>query len=217
MKKLIVTVVFALLSISIFANPQAKISLIRGKVEIQDKNGNWIAAKENMEVPLQTMISTGFKSSAVITINEINMTVSPLTRLKIEELEQKGDTQSTAVFLQSGKVKTEVNSKEKKHDFKFRSPVSTASVRGTVFTFTGRTLIVHIGSVDFYNNIGQRVNIATGQGSLATSQSRPTSQQTTQGQGGNPNFVEQLLTQLENQFNFLKATGNIIITIEFPE
>lgn len=214
MKKLILISLLSLFSIGLYAAPEAKITLIRGKVEILAEDGNWVAAKENSVIPVNTMISTGFNSSAVISLNNVNMIVSSLTRMKIEELEEKEEVQNTAVFLQNGKVKTQVNSESQKQNFKFRSPVSTASVRGTDFTYTGSRLIVHSGSVDFHNNIGQRVNVRTGRKTRAQEKERPEQEDQDQEQNIEPIYIQLLNTDLENQFSFLNASGEVSGQVE---
>jgi hypothetical protein len=219
MKKIILLLCFITISGVLFAAPVAKITYTKGKVEILNSEGKWVKAQKNMKVPLKTMISTGFKSAAIISLGDSNLTVSALTRMKIEELQDKNDTRKTALFLQTGRVRADVNTnKNRKHDFKFRSPVSTASVRGTSFTFTGRTLMVHSGAVSFTNRIGQRAYVARGQNAVANTTSRPdVRSQAQQGFSSRSTVINQVINLIETQFDILKTTGSIRIIVEYPE
>jgi hypothetical protein len=58
-------------------------------------------------------------------------------------------------------------------DFQIRSPISTAAVRGTQFTFDGYTLVVHEGTVAFFNRMGQLIYVQHGQNSETNGESSP--------------------------------------------
>ncbi|HPX46689.1 MAG TPA: FecR domain-containing protein, partial [Treponemataceae bacterium] len=78
-----------------------------------------------------------------------------LTRMTLTQLVEKEDTVDTELYLEVGNVKAEVNSlNNKKNGFTVKSPVATASVRGTVFEI-GEELVVLQGSVVFVTPIGQ--------------------------------------------------------------
>jgi len=162
-KKTILLLVFtALIGASLFAI-DATVVEKKGKVEFF-QNGEWIPVRVNMKLDIGTMISTGFKSSAKLDLGDSIIAVSQLSRLKIEELSKKDNFTKTTLFLKVGKVKADVKSSAKlKHNFQFRSPVATASVRGTSFTFTPLRLTVHKGAVAFSNSFGQKGLIVKGQ------------------------------------------------------
>lgn len=157
---LIILMVFTL---SVSAQNRAKITEIVGKVEVF-QNNNWVSATKGMEVPVGTTVATGFNSKATIDLGDSTLVVSQLSRMKIEKLNKEDQLASTSLYLQVGKVKADVRSSAKlKHDFQFKSPVATASVRGTSFTFTPYQLEVHEGSVMYESSTGDRALAVVGQ------------------------------------------------------
>ena len=61
------------------------------------------------------------------------MKISQLTRMVIENLSAGSDKDDTRIFIDTGSVRSEVNrSGARKVGFTVRSPVATASVRGTI-------------------------------------------------------------------------------------
>lgn len=138
--------------LSLFAAPgKAIISEIKGKVEVKAaKSSAWVPAKLGMELKLNDTISTGFDAVATITIDQNILYVKSLSRLSLDKLISDGKKASTTTFLRVGAVEASVNSAEGlKQDFKVQSPYSTASVRGTVFTYDGLRLQVSRGQVAF--------------------------------------------------------------------
>lgn len=128
---------------------------VNGKVEYKDNAGIWKPMKAGDAVKSGTMISTGFKSEATVKLGASILTIKPLTRMTLVELVEKEDTVNTDLYLEVGNVKAEVNSLDnKKNGFTVRSPVATASVRGTVFEL-GDTLVILNGAVKFTTPIGQ--------------------------------------------------------------
>ncbi len=128
---------------------------VSGKVEIQASNGAWKALKAGDSLEAGSMISTGFKSEATVKLGASILTVRPLTRMTLNQLVEKEDTVQTEVYLEVGNVKAEVNSfNNKKNGFSVKSPVATASVRGTVLE-VGEYLIVYEGTVQFQGANGQ--------------------------------------------------------------
>jgi hypothetical protein len=151
MKKLQV-VVFALcvLAVSAFAGPQAIVGGIKGKVEIKGLQGSWVPATEGMKLDLRSTISTGFDSTATLTIEKSTIVVKPLTRLSLDKLvEQSSGNVAASMSLRVGSVQAKVKATTPgtPQDFKVQSPYSTASVRGTYFGFGLTSLEVYDGSV----------------------------------------------------------------------
>lgn len=129
---------------------------VSGKVEFQTKAGEWKALKQGDPVTSGTMISTGFKSEATVKLGASVLSVRPLTRMTLTQLVEKEDVVDTEVYLEIGNVKAEVNSlNNKKNGFKVKSPVATASVRGTVFEVGEQGLVVYRGSVEYSTPTGQ--------------------------------------------------------------
>lgn len=145
---LLAFVVFAGFSASAL---EAKFVSIEGKVEILE-GGMWIPVEEGDIIQERgAVISTGFKSNAVVSVKGTNFTLGPLTRITIENMVAMENKDSTQIYIDSGSLKANVSSSDgRKVGFKVRSAVATASVRGTEFkvTSSGR-LSVTQGLVSF--------------------------------------------------------------------
>ena len=139
--------IFALTAFNALAE-DAKVMAVVGKAEIQ-QGSEWVALNVGDSVPKGAIISTGFKSELLIKVNASNIKMGPLTRMTVEQLAQSNSTNKTALFVDSGKVNVEVNKTgNRREDFKVSSPVATASVRGTSFTFgADGKLVTHTGLV----------------------------------------------------------------------
>lgn len=151
MKKALALVVAGLIvAASLYAGPQAVLSGLKGKVEIKPAQGDWIPASEGMKVDIRATLSTGFDSTATLTIEKSRIVVKPLTRLTIDKLvEQSAGSVAASMFLRVGAVQASVKATipGTPQDFKVKSPYSTASVRGTEFSFDGLHLAVIEGVV----------------------------------------------------------------------
>jgi hypothetical protein len=158
---------------SLSAQLKAVIKEMTGKVEIKPVDGAWRPAKAGVTITKGYSISTGFDSTAVLEIGQSVLRVRPLTRMKLEELVQKGGTVSPALNLSVGKVKAEVKL-AKNEEFDLRGPVSTAAVRGTEFEFDGFTVKVTNGVVSFINTVGQSRGVAAGEDSSTDGMQVPT-------------------------------------------
>ena len=114
----------------------ARIVSVNGKVEIQNGGSAWKAAKSGDVLKKGTTISTGFKSSATIKIDDTVVKLDSMTRVTIEKLASNSSKTQSDLYLNNGKVTADVKKTAgKKVDFKVSSAASTASVRGTSFTF----------------------------------------------------------------------------------
>lgn len=123
---------------------------IKGKVEVKQLGGDWKAATDGMTIDILATISTGFNSSAVLMIADNKVAVAPLTRLTVDKIVAQAGTLKTSLNLRVGTVSASVKSSTgMAQEFKVTSPYSTASVRGTQFTFNGLALTVREGTVAF--------------------------------------------------------------------
>jgi hypothetical protein len=165
MKKLEILFVVLLLAATLAgAQAQARVRSFTGKVEILSAQQTWVPVKSSMSLGLGTTISTGFNSTAVLELGPSVLMVKPLTRLRLNELVAREGTVKTDLFLQVGKVRAEVKSAEGlTQDFKIKSPVSTAAVRGTGFEYDGYELYVFEGRVTYSNLTGQSRSYAPGE------------------------------------------------------
>lgn len=149
----------------------AVIEEVAGKVEFQHPGGEWLPAEPGVALTIGSMISTGFKSSAILKIASATITVKPVTRLTLEELIKTEGTTQTQMFLMAGRVQAEVSPADgEAADFKVKSPTATASVRGTGFEFDGQNLVVQHGAVAFNSDIGTSYLVAAGQFSTLNEQ-----------------------------------------------
>ncbi|MEW5816899.1 MAG: hypothetical protein AB1798_16070 [Spirochaetota bacterium] len=167
-------IVFLIYIAGIFPAEQATIKEMSGKVTYQPPGRNWMDAKPGTTITEGTIISTGFDSSAILDLSTSEITVKALTRMKLEELIKSDTTASTSLNLQVGRVKAKVKTVEGiTHDFKLKSSISTAAVRGTEFEYDGETIKGLSGTVTFSNIIGQTRKVGAGEASATTGVSLP--------------------------------------------
>jgi hypothetical protein len=164
-----------LLASPVFAQT-ASISQIRGKVEIRLPGKGWTIPGENQEIPANTMVSTGINSTARLQIGGSSMVLQPLTRLSLEEIRVQASQEATRISLNTGRVSAQVRSTAGREvSFEVRSPVATASVRGTDFDFDGVRLQVSQGAVAVINQSRQQIIVGAGGSTTAGSKDAPQS------------------------------------------
>ena len=134
MKKLVLLLLVSIFSISFSFAASTDVAIVNsvvGKVEVQ-VNDAWIQVKNGDILSSGSVISTGFKSSAVLYIGASLIEVRALTRLTIEEIREQNQNYNTTMFLDAGSIKADIKKSENKRvGFKVRTSVATASVRGT--------------------------------------------------------------------------------------
>jgi hypothetical protein len=132
-------------------NPGAFIRETAGTVELKHPGQtDWTPAKPGDRIEGTSVISTGFKSTAVLSIGNSTVTVRPLTRLSLEELLTGDGNEQVSLALRTGRIRAEVRPPaEGKTEFKVRSPIATASVRGTIFELDPVNLRVSEGTVRY--------------------------------------------------------------------
>ena len=164
-KRVFFILLIMLITIPVFAQT-ATVQRVAGKVELMKSGGSWAAVAAGDSFPIGATISTGFRSSAVLLVSDSEITVLPLTRMAIEDLVETQTTVTTSLNLRTGKVRAVVQTTGgKTADFKLRSPVSTAAVRGTEFLFDGYRLDVIEGVVQFLNAVNKGLPVSAGGGS----------------------------------------------------
>jgi hypothetical protein len=148
-------------------SPRAHIRDIRGTVEVKGPGSPvWEAATEGLEVRQETLISTGFNSSALIGIGNSTILVRPLTRLSVGAIQAAAEGDRVEVQLRAGRIRANVKAPAGGAvAFTVRSPTATASVRGTVFDFDTVNLTVEEGRVSFSGADNTAVYVAAGQSS----------------------------------------------------
>ncbi|MCL2138763.1 MAG: FecR family protein [Treponema sp.] len=159
-KTLLMFILIMFIGLSLSAQ-EARFVRITGTVEVKTKDSQiWQPAFVDGIINKNMLVSTGVKSSAEIFVGGSKITLSPLTVLTLEELVQQGNTETSSVYLRSGRVKADVTPPSgAKAEFVVRSPTTTASVRGTSFSYNGRQLSVYEGKVALANQNGQKVYV----------------------------------------------------------
>ncbi|MDR3020663.1 MAG: FecR family protein [Treponema sp.] len=168
---LFLVVCFGTLSQSVFAQNEfaneplfAVIQELSGTVEIKSPNTNaFTAAQIGDKLNQDTLISTGFRSYAIIAIGNTSITVRPISRLTLLELHSAENIETMNVNLQAGRVRVDVKPPAgRRASFSVQSNMAVASVRGTSFEFDTRNLYVSDGTVNFAGNRGQQVPVRAG-------------------------------------------------------
>jgi hypothetical protein len=142
----------------------AYIREIAGTVEVKAPGAaEWKAAETGALITRDTMISTGFRSTAHIALGNSTLTVRPLTCLSFGAIQNIRGTESVDLLIRTGRVRAEVKPPPGgRTEFTVRSPVVTASVRGTSFEFDGLTLSVTEGQVHLTGGDGSAVYVGAG-------------------------------------------------------
>jgi len=184
MKKANLAFLFLLAGFYVFAQQGAKeavpggtIREMSGTVEIKTaESSSFVAAKAGDRLAQDTVISTSFKSFAIIDIGSSAITVRPLTRLTLTEIQNSNTHEALNVNLQSGRVRVDVKPPAgKKAVMSVQSPSATASVRGTSFEFDTNNLYVTSGSVSFAGSRGQQIMVNAGTSSRVEGNSKAAS------------------------------------------
>jgi hypothetical protein len=174
----LILLLLSLATLPALAQITAVVEETSGKVEIRLPGSNWATARVGMEVPTGATISTGFNSEAILAIGDSVLTVDPLTRMGVEELLQSEGVVKSSLRLNVGRVSADVQTAEGlQSDFQVKSPLSTASVRGTVFSFNGTTIEVSEGVVTITNSLGQTRRIVAGNQSTTDGESTPSGEE----------------------------------------
>jgi hypothetical protein len=143
---------------------EAVIRETTGTVEIKAPGSSeWISARAGDILAKNGSISTGFKSTALLSLGNSTITVRPLTRLSLDELSRAQGTEQVELRLRAGRIRAEISSPEGgRVNFAVRSPSATASVRGTIFEFDGVNLDVTDSTVELAGRSGKPVIVDAG-------------------------------------------------------
>jgi hypothetical protein len=163
MKKTVCAIFMILAGTNIFAQ-SGVIKEITGQVELKAPGStSFVAAKAGDILAEDTIISTDFKSVALIEVGSATLTVRPLTRLTLTEIRASAETEILSVNLQAGRVRVDLNPPAGlKASASVSSNVASASARGTSFEFDTRNLQVTEGNVIFRGTIGQGAPVSAG-------------------------------------------------------
>jgi hypothetical protein len=177
MMKKILAGILILTGAVLFAQETASIREISGTVEVRGPgDSGWRAARTGEQIGRDTMISTGFKSNALIALGNSTLLVRPLTRLSLEEIQNIAGEESVDLYLHTGRVRANVNPPAScKTDFTVHAPMATASVRGTSFDFDGTNLSVDEGRVHISGGDGSGTYVGAGHQAVSNPETGKTS------------------------------------------
>jgi hypothetical protein len=166
MKKVILVFLIVItggLSLGVFAQ-SGVIKEYRGTVELKPAGAtDFVPAIMGAQISQDTIISTGFKSSALLEVGSALITVRPLTRLTLTEIVASQGTETLNVNLHAGRLRVDVNPPAgAKASFTVISPSAVASVRGTSFSIDTMNVHVSEGTVSFKGNSGYAVQVPAG-------------------------------------------------------
>jgi hypothetical protein len=163
-KIFLVGLLFSVALCAVFAQGVGVIRELSGDVQLKFAGSNdFVAARAGNEIAQNTIISTGFKSTAIVAVGGTVITVKPLTRLSLAEIQRSSETETLNVSLQAGRVRVDVNPPAgMRASTTVQSPSATASVRGTSFDFDTLNLAVNEGTVAFGGNIGPNAMVSAG-------------------------------------------------------
>jgi hypothetical protein len=164
MKKLLLISILILTGLRVFAQ-NAVIEHVTGTVEIKQPGENsYKNAVSGQEIFKETVISTGFKSFAIIKIGSATITVRPITHLSLTEIQKEAEAELINVNLRAGSVRVNVKPPTgTKASAAITGPMAVASVRGTSFEFDIHNLYVIEGAVSFAGNRGQNIIVRAGE------------------------------------------------------
>lgn len=139
------------------ASPVALISKVILDVTRKEEGKDWQSAKKGETLSSGDKVKTGKKSVAVVKFKDNSLVrVRELTELTVTG-SMDGSAFSKQVEMKSGVVGFNIKKQQPGEEFRFSSPTSVASIRGTGGSFTADdladTLILVEGAVDFTNNI----------------------------------------------------------------
>jgi len=170
MKKAILAILLTGLIMAVYAQ-NGVVRELTGTVELKPAGAAaFTPATAGVRVSADTVISTGFKSTALVEVGSAVIAVRPLTRLTLTEITASQGAETINMNLQAGRVRVDVNPPAgTKASLSVTSPTATASVRGTSFYVDPMSVSVREGTVAFKGNTGYTVQVGAGSFSVVSS------------------------------------------------
>ena len=172
----IVLCVVQLFCAAIVFGQNGVIKELAGTVELKRAGqAAFVPARAGDTVARDTIVSTGFKSTALISIGSTVITVRPLTRLSLAEISSSAGSETINVNLQTGRVRVDVDPPAgTRANATVHGPSATASVRGTSFEFDTREVRVLKGVVAFNGRKGGVMLVSAGSSSKTSETNKAT-------------------------------------------
>jgi hypothetical protein len=141
----------------------------RGTVQYQIPGSTqWRAAAPGVTLPEGTVVVSGSTGRARIRMGNTTVAVDPLSRVVIERAAFSPSEEDASLRMPYGRLTASVRrAAGRGMNFSVLTPISTAAVRGTEFSYDGYTLAVAEGDVSFANLSGQTHSVREGQYSRA--------------------------------------------------
>jgi len=214
MRLTVAALALLLLGVPLFAQQTAVIKQLTGRVQLKAAGAEWVNAAPGAAVGRGTIISTGFNSTAVLDLGTSQIQVRPLTRMRLDELLRKENNVTTTVFLTVGEVHASVERLPSlTQSFKLESPVSTAAVRGTQFTFAGNWVETQEGIVRFSSSSGLGRDVSRGEGSELSGFNLPLAPADFRADRANVNPYTGLFGSRVTSTPAATNTGTIVVTV----
>lgn len=149
--KLVLTALLAVLSCGSLFAASAKVTYVKGKVEV-GRGNTWVALKVGDLINESETISTGFQSEARLNYNGSVMAVPALSRVTLETLQSSDTKDTVSLKVDTGAVRSKVTHTEgKRIEYSARTSVAVASVRGTDFAvYASGKAKVFEGAIAFF-------------------------------------------------------------------
>jgi hypothetical protein len=173
-KKIVLTVLIGFTAVFAVYSQTGTIRELSGEVELKLAGASaFTPARAGSLVAQDTIVSTGFKSTAIIVVGSNVITVRPLTRLSLREIQSSANAESLNINLQAGRIRVDVKPPAgTKASTTVQSPSATASVRGTLFDMDTRNLSVSEGRVAWGGSGSISVSVNSGSANTVTSEGR---------------------------------------------
>jgi len=216
MKRSVAAVIFLLAGFCVFAQ-NGTIRELSGTVEIKKPGtSSFVAAKAGDQISQDTIISTAFKSVALVEIGSAVIMVQPLTRLSLTEISASAGSETINLNLQAGRVRVDVNPPAGiKASMTVSSPSATASVRGTSFDFSPQNIYVQHGTVSFAGNKGNALMVNTGSDSQVKTDGRVVDPLEIRSGRLLPPLPVGMDTRTGAAVEMVRSSGTIIIDIDY--
>jgi len=216
MKRTAAAIIFLLASFCVFAQ-NGTIRELNGTVEIKKPGtSSYVPAKAGDSISQDTIISTAFKSIAMVEIGSAVIMVQPLTRLSLTEISASASNETINVNIQTGRIRVDLNPPAgRKASMTVSSPSATASVRGTSFDFSTQNIYVQHGTVSFTGNKGKPLLVSTGSDSQVKTDGRADDPLETRISRLLPPLPVGMDTRTGAAVETVRSNGSIIIDIAY--
>ena len=215
MKRIIFTVFFITLVVCGAFCQNGVIRELTGEVELKRVgSSSFVPASAGDAVSSNTVISTGFRSTAIVAIGSSVITVRPLTRLTLAEIQSSENAENVNVNLQSGRVRVEVKPPAgTRTNLSVQSPSATASVRGTTFEMDTRNLKGIEGKILLSGFCGVGVLVTGGNSSSANIDGTVSNPETNAEQSVH---VQPPVGTYGESLKAKAGKGELVVNIEYP-